>query len=147
LKYNNKKSTDFSMLPKKSIQVACALIFDRGKVLIARRAKGRPHEGSWEFPGGKIRESESPEDAIVREIREELSITVQPEKRLTSAIHEYATHTVALIAFICSVKEGKARLMDHDKVRWVDPTKDLNVSLLPPDRVIWEELKKTISHR
>ncbi len=127
------------MLKKKHTRVVCAIIINGDKVLVARRATGQSHAGSWEFPGGKINTGEKPITALFREIREEFAVTVSIKKRLSSVTHDYESRSVELIPFVCSIKEGALMPVDHDEIRWIDRTKDSDVPLLPPDRVIWKE--------
>jgi 8-oxo-dGTP diphosphatase len=138
LKCNNKKSTYLSMLQKKYLRVVCAIIVHGRQVLTARRAPGQSHGGSWEFPGGKINPGENPQQAIVRELREELAITVSIIKELAPVTHHYESKIVELIPFVCSIEEGTITPVDHDEIQWVDREKVAEVPLLPPDRVIWE---------
>jgi len=125
----------------KILRVVCALIIHNNKVLVARRAAGQNHAGQWEFPGGKIKDLEKPEAAIVREIREELALVVQPIKRLSPVTHDYETFCIELTGFICSIKSGTLNLIDHDEIQWMNPAKEAQAPLLPPDRMIWEEFR------
>ena len=74
--------------------------------------------GLWEFPGGKIRAGESADEAIVREIEEELGCTVRPIKVLLGHTHDYPDITVTLLPFLCEVVEGEPRPIEHAELRW-----------------------------
>ncbi len=100
------------------IDVVCAIIEHEGKVLVTRRGEGMDLAGKWEFPGGKLHAGEPEMDALVREIREELNLEVDPHRRLHCAYHEYPDKTVRLIPFICSLVAGELRLTEHSEHRW-----------------------------
>jgi 8-oxo-dGTP diphosphatase len=72
----------------------------------------------WEFPGGKIQNGEMPEDAIVREIREELGCSVRPIRPLPAHTHEYPSLTVTLVPYLCDVIDGEPRALEHAQLRW-----------------------------
>jgi len=127
------------MPQKKHIRVVCAIIMNGDKVLIARRGPDQSHAGSWEFPGGKINPDEKPVEALVRELREELAVTVSIQYALSPVSHVYESLSVELIPYVCIIEEGAITPVDHDEIRWIDRTKVMEVPLLPPDRVIGEE--------
>ena len=100
-------------------EVTCAIIIKNDRVLVTQRSEHMPHPLKWEFPGGKLKVGESPEYCIKREIFEELGIKVAVNQLLPSVKYNYDTHTVKLIPFICSVKEGRISLSEHKSFRWV----------------------------
>lgn len=100
-------------------EVTCAIIIEMDRVLVTQRSEHMPHPFKWEFPGGKLKVGESPEYCIKREIFEELGLKVVVNQLLPSVRYDYTTHTVKLIPFICSVKEGKISLSEHKSYRWV----------------------------
>jgi 8-oxo-dGTP diphosphatase len=100
-------------------EVTCAIIIEMDRVLVTQRSEHMPHPLKWEFPGGKLKVGESPEYCIKREIFEELGIRVAVNQLLPSVKYNYDTHTVKLIPFICSVKEGKISLSEHKSFRWI----------------------------
>ena len=75
----------------------------------------------WEFPGGKIDPGESPEECLVRELREELRVCVQVERRLSASTHHYPSATVTLHPFVCTITAGQADPQEHDTVTWFAP--------------------------
>jgi len=103
--------------------VACALIYQDNRVLIARRPEGKPMAGLWEFPGGKIEEGELPEAALVRELREELAIEVKPPclAPLTFASHSYDDFHLLMPLFICRKWQGMVRPKENQELKWVRP--------------------------
>lgn len=105
------------------IDVSCAIIERSGKVLVAQRNKPKNLAFKWEFPGGKIRSDESPEDSIVREIKEELNITIGIRKSLSPTIHHYGSKKIRLIPYICYIIKGNIIVTDHNQVKWLEPEK------------------------
>jgi len=105
-------------------EVTCAIIINEERVLITQRSESMLHPLKWEFPGGKVREGESPEHCIKREIFEELGLSVIVKQSLPSVKHDYNTHSIELIPFICHVNEVKISLSEHRSYRWI-PLKEL----------------------
>ena len=101
------------------IEVTCAIIVEKQRVLATRRSASMPHGLKWEFPGGKVKEGETPESCIKREIVEELGLKVRVKSLLPSVIHHYETESVKLIPFICIIQEGSISLAEHHEYRWI----------------------------
>ncbi|GET27468.1 (deoxy)nucleoside triphosphate pyrophosphohydrolase [Prolixibacter sp. NT017] len=101
------------------VNVVCAIIQDENKFLACRRKQGKARGGKWEFPGGKVKEDESPEEAIERELHEELSLDVKAADMLGAVVHHYPDISIRLIAMKCFVNGGTISLTDHDEFRWV----------------------------
>ncbi|HER08963.1 MAG TPA: NUDIX domain-containing protein, partial [Bacteroides sp.] len=80
--------------------VTCAVVVERGMVLVTQRSEQMDHPLKWEFPGGKVKEGETPESCIMREIREELGLTVMVKLRLPVVVHRYGHREVRLIPFV-----------------------------------------------
>ena len=110
-------------LNQENMDVVCALIVEGDKILGTRRAAGLTRAGKWEFPGGKVRQDELPEKAIIREIDEELGIQVAVVHRLPGIVHKYPDITIRLIPFICKIRQGDIRLTDHDEYSWIPVNK------------------------
>lgn len=105
----------------KALEVVAGLILDgSGRLLACRRAPDRHLGGKWEFPGGKIESGESPEAALVRELHEELGVTVEPGEPLTPVIHDYGRGPIRLIPFLCEIREGRPTAFDHSELRWCE---------------------------
>ena len=101
------------------IQVACAIIIDRGKILIAQNNESSDHPFQWEFPGGKVKTGETEKECIVREIEEELNLTVEVVEALTPVEYDYKIKAIRLIPFVCSLVSGEMKLNDHKAVKWM----------------------------
>lgn len=100
------------------MEVTCAIIIENRRVLATRRAPGMSHPLMWEFPGGKLKEGESPGEGILREIREELGVEVAVIRALTPVEHNYKSHSVRLIPLLCRIREGHISLREHMEFRW-----------------------------
>ncbi|SFM79461.1 (deoxy)nucleoside triphosphate pyrophosphohydrolase [Thermodesulforhabdus norvegica] len=115
------------------VGVTAAVIVRDGKILIARRKPGKKRAGFWEFPGGKIRDGESPEECLRRELLEELNIQVAVKTFLGSFVHSYPDITVELKAYLCTWTDGEITFRDHDSIKWVNPKKIARFRLSPAD--------------
>ena len=102
------------------VTVVCALIERAGRLLVAKRGTGKARAGRWEFPGGKLHDGESAEQALVREVREELDCAVRPLRRLPRVEHRYPDIAVTLLPFVCAIEDGAPRACEHAELRWVD---------------------------
>lgn len=127
----------------KSIEVVAAAIRRGDSILATQRGYGEFKDG-WEFPGGKVEPGETPEEAIVREIREELGATVRPEKLITTVECDYPKFHLTMHCFLCSVTDGKLKLLEHEAAKWL--TKDTlgSVGWLPADLEIVEKLRNEL---
>ncbi|SRR5665213_294032 len=116
-----------------TLVVACALVDPDGRVLIAQRPEGKAMAGLWEFPGGKIETGERPEDCLIRELREELGITVLEAclAPFTFASHSYADFHLLMPLYLCRRWEGTAVALEHAALKWVRP-KDMAQYPMPP---------------
>ena len=112
---------------------AVALIDPDGRVLLARRPEGKTLAGLWEFPGGKIEDGETPEAALIRELREELGIDVAESclAPLTFASHAYETFHLFMPLFVCRRWKGIPRPLEGQELKWVRST-DLRAHPMPP---------------
>jgi 8-oxo-dGTP diphosphatase len=102
---------------------AVALVDADRRVLIAQRPEGRQFAGLWEFPGGKVEAGERPEETLIRELREELAISVKEPclAPLTFSSHRYPDFHLLMPLFICRRWEGIPQAMEHQALRWVEP--------------------------
>lgn len=115
--------------------VACALIDQDGRVLIAKRPSGRDMEGLWEFPGGKIEAGELPEAALIRELKEELGINVSESclAPLTFASHSYSDFHLLMPLFVCRKWQGEIVALENQELAWVRPNRLITYSMPPAD--------------
>jgi len=118
------------------MKVTCAIIVQKGRILLARRGRHGDRAGLWEFPGGKVHEGESNETGIQREIWEELKIRIFVGSELPSVHYVYTDKTICLIPFVCEITEGEPMSMVHEEIRWVAPDRLLNFDLCSADRVL-----------
>ena len=124
------------------INVVAAVIKDEnGKILITQRNLQKSQGGLWEFPGGKIEPNETKENAIVREIKEELDIDIQVESYLSEKVFNYPEKDINLIALECKKINGKIRLLEHEDYKWVSKDELDNFQFAPADLFIIEKIK------
>ena len=116
--------------------VAAVIKNEDGKILITQRNLQKSQGGLWEFPGGKIEPNETKENAIVREIKEELDIDIQVERYLSEKVFNYPEKDINLIALECKKINGDIKLLEHEDYRWV-----ANFDFAPADIFIVEKLK------
>ena len=103
------------------LHVACAIIEQEGRVLAAQRSATMTLPLKWEFPGGKIEAGESPEECLIRELMEELGVTVLVGAALPPATHGYPDFTVTLYPFTCRLAAGVITLHEHHALTWIEP--------------------------
>ena len=123
----------------KTIKVVAALIVHDGRVFATRRGYGE-WQGWWEFPGGKVEPDESPEDALVREIREELDTLIKVEDYVTTIEWDYPTFHLSMRCYLCSVVSGSLTLLEHEAAAWLDREHLRSVRWLPADEAILDKL-------
>lgn len=120
----------------KTVLVAAAALIDvDGRVLLARRPEGKTMAGLWEFPGGKVEPGERPEDALIRELREELGIETWNSclAPLTFASHSYADFHLLMPLFACRKWDGTARGQEGQELAWIRPAKLREYPMPPAD--------------
>lgn len=112
---------------------ACILVDGSGRVLMAQRPEGKDLAGLWEFPGGKIEDGEKPEDALVRELHEELGIVIDASdlRPLTFASHTYPRFHLLMPLFVCHRWQGEVTAVEHQSIAWVT-AQDLHTLPMPP---------------
>lgn len=123
--------------------VACALIDADGRVLMSQRPDGKDHARQWEFPGGKLERGETPEDAIVRELREELGI--EPCKRCLQPFSftsfAYDDFHLLMPLYLCRQWDGFLKAQEGQAVKWVFPDRLTDLNLVPADVELARELR------
>lgn len=115
------------------IRVVGAVFHNGERFLACRKKPGKPLEGHWEFPGGKIELGETPEQALAREIREELNLIAEVGQKVTTTTYEYDFATIELTTFYCTLVDGDLRLTDHDDTKWVTSTEAAHLTWAPAD--------------
>jgi mutator mutT protein len=124
------------------INVVAAIIKNcEGKILITQRNLKKSQGGLWEFPGGKIEKGETREEAIIREIKEELTIEINVESYLGEKVFEYPEKSINLIALNCRVKSGNIYLTEHEEARWVEKAELNSFEFTPADIFIVKKLQ------
>jgi len=102
------------------IDVCCALIYYRGRLLAVQRHADTDHPDQWEFPGGKIEDGETAVECIRREIQEELGVSIRVEGFLFPVAHDYGIKQIKLFPFVCSLEHDKIDLSEHQNLVWLD---------------------------
>ena len=127
------------------ITVVAALIEKDGKYLIARRSTGSSDVlGKWEFPGGKVEQEETEENAIEREIKEEFEMNIKAIKFLVNNVCEYPSKTIDLRLYECKHMSGEFNLHDHSEYRFVDKADIIKFVLCPADIPLAEFVKENM---
>ena len=124
----------------KTVRVVAAVIMEKDRIYATQRGYGEFKDG-WEFPGGKIEPGERPEDAVVREIREELAAVVEPLRLITTVEYDYPSFHLSMDCFLCRITGGQLTLKEHEAARWLTRDTLDSVGWLPADRALIEELR------
>lgn len=124
----------------KSISVVAAIIRRDGRILATQRGYG-DFEGGWEFPGGKIEPHETPEQALVREIGEELDASIDVERLVTEVHYDYDTFHLDMKCFLCSLLDPSITLLEHEAAKWLDASSLRSVDWLPADTEVIEAIE------
>lgn len=123
-------------------EVVAALIWKGGRFMICQRPAHKARGLLWEFVGGKVEPGESKEQALVRECREELGITVAVGDVFTEVTHVYPDLSVHLTLFDACIAEGKPQLLEHRDLRWITPDEIDSYDFCPADEAILKEIAK-----
>lgn len=124
----------------KRVEVVAAVIVQQGKVLATERGYG-DYEGWWEFPGGKVEEGESPEQALAREIHEELNTTIEVGDYLCTAEYDYPAFHLSMRCYISKLVDESFELLEHHAARWLRASELDDVHWLPADLQVVEAIR------
>lgn len=124
---------------KPTIRVVAAVIRDGDRIYATQRGYGEYKDG-WEFPGGKIEPGETPEEALVREIREELAVTIEVGEKISTIEYDYPKFHLSMDCFWCRIVDGEIHLQEHEAARWLTKEDLAAVDWLPADRRLIAEM-------
>ena len=129
---------------RKTINVVAALIRDGKRVFATARGYGN-YKGWWEFPGGKVEPGESPENALVREIREELDSEISVDEYISTIEHDYPEFHLSMRCYWCSLISGDLVLKEAEDAKWLNVETIDSVKWLPADITLIDEIKKRMA--
>lgn len=121
------------------MKVICALLEQHGRVLVTQRSENMREPLLWEFPGGKLEAGESEQECLVRELREELTLSIEPVLRLSPVVHHSPDRTIELIPYICMYHGGAIQLIEHRAYQWAKQDELPNYAWCPADLPIVQE--------
>lgn len=127
--------------PAKTVRVAAAIICDKGRIFATQRGYGKFKDG-WEFPGGKIEPGETPQEALVREIKEELDIEIEVKDFLETVEYDYPEFHLSMDCFFCTIKSGELVLKEHEAAKWLTVETLDSVDWLPADQGLVEGIRE-----
>lgn len=127
----------------KTVRVVAAVIRKDNKIFATQRGYGEFKDG-WEFPGGKIEEGETPEQALAREIREELNTEIQVGKLIDTIEYDYPKFHLSMDCFWCEIMQGGLELKEHEAARWLSKEELYSVDWLPADVGVVERVKEEL---
>ncbi len=127
-------------MEKKRIEVVAAIICDGNKMFATQRGYGEWKDW-WEFPGGKIEAAENPQEALKREIKEELATEIEVGDLISTVDYEYPKFHLKMHCFLCKMKNGNLTLLEHEAAKWLNLDTLDTVKWLPADEIVVEVLK------
>lgn len=128
---------------RKIIQVVAAVIIQEGHAFVTQRGYGE-YKDKWEFPGGKIQEGETPQDALIREIKEELDTEIVVGRLIDTVEYDYPEFHLSMQCFWCKIKAGTLDLKEHEAAQWLTSDELFNVDWLPADKIILPEIRNAM---
>ena len=134
------RGSRISPLPEKTVRVVAAVLSHENRIFAARRGYG-PWKDFWEFPGGKIEPGETEEEALVREILEELDTKILVGKKLAQVEFDYPDFHLSMGCFACRIQSGSLTLREHESARWLPADALDSVDWLPADLSLIRHLK------
>lgn len=133
-----------TMDERKHIEVVAAIIVRDRRIFATQRGYGEWKDW-WEFPGGKIEHGETPEDALKREIREELATEIEVDELLTTVEYDYPKFHLTMYCYLCTIISGDLSLLEHEDARWLALDELDCVKWLPADKDVIEKLSTTFA--
>lgn len=130
----------------KTINVVAAVIRDEDKVLATARGYGE-YKGWWEFPGGKIESGETPKEALVREIQEELDIHIEINEYITTVEYDYPQFHLSMQCYFCNRLSGNLTLKEAESSRWLSKEQLNSVKWLPADMILLDYIRVFLEKR
>ena len=127
----------------KTVKVVAAIIIHENKIFATQRGYGEFKDG-WEFPGGKIEPGETPQEALVREIKEELDIEIEVKDFLETVEYDYPDFHLSMDCFFCSIRSGELVLKEHEAAKWLTVETLDSVDWLPADQGLIEGIREYI---
>ena len=127
------------------VEVVAALIWDKDKFMICQRPAHKARGLLWEFVGGKVEPGETKEQALIRECREELAITISVGDVFMAVVHEYPDIDVHLTLFNATIAEGVPQMLEHNDIKWITPAEIPNYDFCPADVEILKKIKTDYS--
>ena len=131
----------------KITEVVAALIWENGKFMICQRPAHKARGLLWEFVGGKVEQGETKERALIRECREELNILLSVGDIFMDVVHEYSDLTVHLTLFHASIAEGVPQKLEHNDIRWIQPSEIFDYAFCPADEEILKKIMQDFSEK
>ena len=125
----------------KTIKVVAAVIKSNDEIFVTQRGYGEFKDG-WEFPGGKVEKGETKEEALIREIKEELDTVIKVDSYLDTIEYDYPDFHLSMDCFICSVVEGNLVLKEHEDSKWIKKEEIDTLNWLPADLIILDKVKE-----
>lgn len=127
----------------KTIRVVAAVIKKENKIFCTQRGYG-DFKGYWEFPGGKIEDGETPQEALIREIKEELDVDISIGKMIKTIEYDYPEFHLSMDCFWCELISGEIELKEHEDAKWLDKGNIDSVDWLPADKVLIDIIRKGV---
>ena len=127
----------------KTIRVVAAIIQDGDRIFATQRGYG-PYKDGWEFPGGKIEPGETAQEALIREIHEELDICIAVDGYACSVEYDYPEFHLSMQCFWCTIVSGEPKLLEHKAARWLDKNTIRSVDWLPADLILLPDIESRL---
>jgi len=125
----------------KTIEVVAGVIKEGNKIFATQRGYG-DFKGGWEFPGGKMEPGETPQQALIRELREELTVEVSVDNFICTVEYDYPNFHLTMHCFYCTIISGELKLLEHEAAKWLEKENIRSVDWLPADIAVVEAIEK-----